>query len=116
MIKSCTTTPENSHYKDGIEAENMVKNDLETSGWKCCLSSGSKGPVDIYAFDQDHTKHGIQVRLRHGGKCSMTHKEQNKLISFSKKIGAIPVLAAVCKECSSFALQNLITEERIRYD
>ena len=116
MVTSCTVRPQNSHFRDGIEAENKVVKELEKSNWTCRQSAGSKGPVDVYALDKEHKKYGIQVRLRPGAKCSMTNNERQKLINFSQSIGAVPVLAAVCKECNSFVLENVKTKERIHYE
>tara|TARA_Y100000996_G_C22286123_1_gene546086 strand:+ start:209 stop:559 length:351 start_codon:yes stop_codon:yes gene_type:complete len=116
MESSCTVRPKNTHFNDGIEAENNVVKELEEVGFTCRKSAGSKSPVDVYAYDEEHKKYGIQVRLRPGAKCSMTNNERQKLINFSQSIGAVPVLAAVCKECNSFVLENVKTKERIHYE
>jgi len=40
-----------SRYKRGADFERRVKLKLEAAGWLCIRSAGSKGKIDLVAFD-----------------------------------------------------------------
>ena len=111
---SCADPPKNTHYKDGIQAEKQVLNELTKHGWECTQSAGSRGPADLICFNQGK-KYAIQVKHKSTSD-ALPQNALNKLKDFSSKIGATPVIALVCKDCDSITLRNLITEAGINYD
>ena len=111
---SCTDPPKNTHFKDGVQAEKQVLNELTRHEWEGTQSAGSRGPADLICFKQGK-KYAIQVKHR-STRSALTQKALNKLKYFSSKIGATPVIALVCKDCDSITLRNLITEAGINYD
>lgn len=77
-----------TQYRRGADFERTVKRLLETNGYDCIRSAGSRSPVDVVAFKPGQV---VMVQAKLDGRCAPA--ERAELVRVAGLVGAVPVLA-----------------------
>lgn len=78
-----------NHYARGARVENQVRDHLGERGYDVVRSAGSKGKIDLVAFN-DHELCFIQVKITDG---QTSPAERRELIRQATRAGACPLVA-----------------------
>jgi Holliday junction resolvase len=85
-------------YAKGARLERRVIHELESKGWFCVRSAGSKGAVDIVAFKGEDR---LFIQAKNDGK-SLSLKEWNIVFDLARAHAAIPLFAGNIKGKTQF--------------